>query len=323
MWIIPKTWQPYSACAADTVGSIEALSWQGLELESSLMWRSKPTQLQTWCRRWKRVSWLRHLFGRISKPCHFSRIEAALTSWLVGIHANRLAVPAKDLGRMTPDTSGQTSPESSKQLDLFDVSLKTSRDTLPKGSVTSSATWADWVTEQRGEYSARLQSWHLTREKGFSSWPTPSARDWKDGPGMAMQSIDKNGKKRNRTEQLARKVYSLWPTPTQDSASSRTGKYKQGGTGLQVAVKLWPTPTTAEATKISCQPNHGQQGLSNHQSIQGQPTRPKMDKSQCGQPGLTRHSMTGKSAGLLNPGWVEQLMGLPTGWTDLGCWGTE
>jgi hypothetical protein len=28
-------------------------------------------------------------------------------------------------------------------------------------------------------------------------------------------------------------------------------------------------------------------------------------------------------AGHLNPNWVEWLMGVPTGWTDLGSWGTE
>jgi hypothetical protein len=27
--------------------------------------------------------------------------------------------------------------------------------------------------------------------------------------------------------------------------------------------------------------------------------------------------------GKLNPNWVEQLMGLPVGWTDLGSWETE
>ena len=31
----------------------------------------------------------------------------------------------------------------------------------------------------------------------------------------------------------------------------------------------------------------------------------------------------GKAQGKLNPDWVEQLMGLPTGWTDLGSWATE
>ena len=37
-------------------------------------------------------------------------------------------------------------------------------------------------------------------------------------------------------------------------------------------------------------------------------------------------STTGKSRelqGKLNPDWVESLMGLPTGWTDLGSWATE
>jgi hypothetical protein len=27
--------------------------------------------------------------------------------------------------------------------------------------------------------------------------------------------------------------------------------------------------------------------------------------------------------GHLNPNWVEWLMGVPTGWTELGCWETE
>ena len=31
----------------------------------------------------------------------------------------------------------------------------------------------------------------------------------------------------------------------------------------------------------------------------------------------------GKAQGKLNPDWVEQLMGLPVGWTDLGSWATE
>ena len=35
----------------------------------------------------------------------------------------------------------------------------------------------------------------------------------------------------------------MYPTPTQDSASERTKKYKQGGTPLPMAVKMFPTPT--------------------------------------------------------------------------------
>jgi len=31
----------------------------------------------------------------------------------------------------------------------------------------------------------------------------------------------------------------------------------------------------------------------------------------------------GTAQGKLNPDWVEHLMGLPAGWTDLGSWATE
>ena len=37
----------------------------------------------------------------------------------------------------------------------------------------------------------------------------------------------------------------MYPTPTQDSASERTKKYKQGGTPLPMAVKMFPTPSAS------------------------------------------------------------------------------
>jgi len=116
----------------------------------------------------------------------------------------------------------------------------------------------------------------------------------------------------------------------------------------RTAAQNWPTPTTAEGTKIGNQPNFGQVGLSNHPSIVGQPDRAKLNKSgksqeSWGTPGTSaamsatitenlvnrnvgnleeqqgRQSIGGK----LNPDWVEHLMGLPAGWTDLGYWETE
>jgi hypothetical protein len=110
----------------------------------------------------------------------------------------------------------------------------------------------------------------------------------------------------------------------------------------------WPTPTTAEGTKIGNQPNYGQVGLSNHPSIVGHPDRAKLNKSGKPQgsqawptprankvhPVITEENREqlanrnkanleediaghcGKATGKLNPDWVEQLMGLPTGWTD-------
>jgi hypothetical protein len=50
----------------------------------------------------------------------------------------------------------------------------------------------------------------LNLQSAVKLWPTASARDWKDTPGMARESPD--GK--SRKDQLARAVYAdLWPTP--------------------------------------------------------------------------------------------------------------
>ena len=69
------------------------------------------------------------------------------------------------------------------------------------------------------------------------------------------QSIGKHReleKKRSKEKKETRnKSYTLhfvdhvqmYPTPTQDSASERTKKYKQGGTPLPLAVRMFPTPT--------------------------------------------------------------------------------
>jgi len=109
------------------------------------------------------------------------------------------------------------------------------------------------------------------------------------------------------------------------------------------AAKSWPTPTTAEGTKIGNQPNFGQVGLSNHPSIVGHPDRAKLNKSGKSQEswstpqardwkGAEGRAYKGQtkdlpaqteSQGKLNPNWVEHLMGLPAGWTDLGSWETE
>lgn len=52
-----------------------------------------------------------------------------------------------------------------------------------------------------------------TRQTGSTRdhWPTASARDWKDTPGMARTSINRDGSK--RTDQLARAVYAAEDTP--------------------------------------------------------------------------------------------------------------
>lgn len=57
------------------------------------------------------------------------------------------------------------------------------------------------------------------------------------------------------------KGFGLLATPTQDSASGRKKKYKQGGIPLTVAIQKWPTPTSTERSGINPKTGRGQ-GLS-------------------------------------------------------------
>ena len=142
--------------------------------------------------------------------------------------------------------------------------------------------------------------------------------------------------------------------------TTRKGRTAPANLREQVHPENWPTPTTAEGTKIGNQPNFGQVGLSNHPSIVGQPDRAKLNKSGKNpeswptprankvHPQITEENREhlanrnkanleediaghcGKATGKLNPDWVEHLMGLPVGWTQLptawtdsGCSATE
>jgi hypothetical protein len=131
------------------------------------------------------------------------------------------------------------------------------------------------------------------------SWATPNARDWKDSVTKVAKTR-KDGKKRN--DQLPRQI-------------------------AELNQKNWPTPDVAQAQKVSNRPNYGQLGLANHPQVHGKEVdREPMKKDRPGQPGQEVSSTNGKnqeSYGKLNSAWVEQLMGLPTGWTDLDFWEME
>ncbi len=295
MWIIPINYQPSSVSALDMVASKEDLTLQELNIESSLMWRSKPSPVQTWLRRWKRISWLQHLFGRILKPSQHKSFETRLISSLAGIPASRFQQQDSEREQMTPDTSGPLSSGTSKQLDLFDASLKTSMGTSVSDSEKSSKTWKALVTQRRGEYSARLKRARLIRESESTFWPTPTTQDNNQIKGKDKRGTTLGGAVRQ------------WPTPTANSRDAtpswtKTRNGKQAvEPNLAGAVLMWPTPTVGEE-------KFRLKGTS--------------QASRC----LEAKARTGKldsAPGKLNPDWVEWLMGVPTGWTDLGSWETE
>ena len=106
---------------------------------------------------------------------------------------------------------------------------------------------------------------------------------------------------------------SSWGTPKEQDSRAASWDRGKSNLGEQVhgMAKNWPTPRAGNPG--SRKPGTGGKILAEeakkHNGLQDQ------EKS----------NTSGKNQGSpkLNPNWVEQLMGLSTGWTDLGSWGME
>ena len=182
-----NNYQPSSASALDMVESKEDLNSQGLNIESSLMWRSKPSPLRTWSQRWSKVSWFQLLSTRILKPSQLISFEIQLTSSLEDIRANRLAWQEERKPLTIPDTSSPTSSTMCEQLDLLSASSRMSKDTSTEDLNQSSKTWKAQVTIQRGEYSVRKKLAHLTKGNASSFLPTPTATPYGNNRGSSRE----------------------------------------------------------------------------------------------------------------------------------------
>ena len=219
----------------------------------------------------------------------------------------------------------------------------------------SCQTWKDWVTKQRQEYSLRVKSACHIREKESSSWATPTTG--RADQQMSPSQLKRNSMNLAQQAEVNEINYPTPRTSDAEGGTvqakiSKTGQfYRENKKGEKWSVKLkdavesWPTPTVAEGTKIPNQANYGQIGLSNHPSIVGLPMREKgikdgktfptpMARDYKDTPGCKAGQMTTSKQALryqqdqtknntngsklvLNPDWVEQLMGLNVGWTNI------
>lgn len=317
MWILPKNYPLSSHYVADMVESSEDLSLLDTIIDSSLFVRSKPMSKSSLLRKWKRDTWFQRLCGQILKPSQHRSFETKLMSCLQVIPANRSAKLGNGGGKMIHDTCGPISRNTSEQLDLFDVSSRTCKDTSRWDSPQSSQIWKNWVIEQRGEYSQRKKSALRIKEKECLSWPTPIASS--GGAGYNQNNL----RGVHQGNPLATAVMNF---QLDQDKTSMNGKNQE--------LSNWPTPSAVEGIKITNQANYGQKGLSNHPSIVGPVTREKDIKSRKENwPTLTKSDMKDtwnggrgetlvskikeKRSGKLNPDWCEQLMGLPVGWTKI------
>ena len=178
--------------------------------------------------------------------------ETQMSLW-EGSLANQCQSQEKEKEQMTTAISGQ------KCLDSLGRSNPNSLlGRMCKELLTSKTAWYSdrCVTTWKMKVSKSNVSLFQLRAsvlgtKGTESglWATPNTMDHlpprsKEGT-LKLQQGHRKGRTKpaNLREQVDPETMKMYPTPTQDSASERTKKYKQGGTPLTVAVKMYPTPT--------------------------------------------------------------------------------
>ena len=271
--------------------------------EKSLTWRGKDFQSRTWLQRWKRVNWMKRLCSLTLRPSHTENFVDLWTSYLAASRANPSVLLESVKALKTHDTCSPTSEMESQSADLDLFSWRTSKESsLVKQqksnqfSNMSLANWKAWVTKQRQEYSQRLKLVHHTKGSEFSSWATPTCHLAKEGAFPAEYT-------RNTPTLTAQAVgiqnLKQWPTP---SVGDEEKRRMQGSSQASKSLS-----SLAVQGKLMSRPN----GLQD----QRKPQKNGSSQEFC----LKQKTKSTR----LNPNWVEQLMGVPVKWTDLGSWGTE
>ena len=205
MWILPSQ---LSKCAPGMAAlDLESKTSLASDCEPSHIVSLRGSLKPISSVRWKKDSWMQHLFGAILKPSHTNLFTDWWTSSLRDTLVSHSLPLESEPVKKTQDICGlglQT------EFDFFSqqcVSLKMSKDTSRWDSPQSSVIWKNWVTKCRGEYSLRVKLAHLTSANDSSSWPTAAARDYKGESGAGRQE-----RKGNPADTLPNAV-AQWPTP--------------------------------------------------------------------------------------------------------------
>ena len=176
------------------------------------------------------------------------------------------------------------------------------------GNVSSG--WPTPATEDSGcSATARQGGENLAVAAQLTGWPTCSARDYKDSPGMSETGINPDGSERSRLDQLPR-VANLcgWPTPMAGTPA-QNGNNEAGNNDFSRKVTElagWATPRAEDAESAGMRHSRGTADTLSAQAGQDLKSSPAETASPDASPRL------------LNPAFSGWLMGYPRVWTLAG-----
>jgi hypothetical protein len=185
----------------------------------------------------------------------------------------------------------------------------------------------NWATPQASDHVEGARTAPASNQKCLGrdlnqmNWATPNTMDYMET--CSAEGVEKiasgarKGRKRpsNLREQVDKKTCDIykeqnWPTPRAGNPGSR-----KPGTGGKIlaeeAKKNWGTPQARDWK--------GAQGRAYKGGAKDLPAQTEGVPQHAGPPAPEKSNTSGKNHGSpkLNPNWVEQLMGLEVGWTQL------
>jgi hypothetical protein len=211
-------------------------------------------------------------------------------------HVSHLVPLEKEMPIQTKDTCSHTSSKESENANQVSSSLKMLKESSVQNyqetdgetqkehqfCCMSSENWKEWVTKQRQEYSLRVKSEHLIREKESLSWGTPNTMDGlpsRSYEAMKRQATNGGRKNRQRPGNLREQVDPLmcqayqeasaeanWPTMTAMEAD-KAGYYNKGQMGQSLSAMAkrgelsWPTARTSDAEGGAIETEMTQEGF--------------------------------------------------------------
>jgi hypothetical protein len=292
MWLhVPRECFPYAPATADLNSPLE---WQELPPGLSLTSKGKPILLRTLRLLWKKATYLRLLSG-MTWPR--SRAAVGVAWWKSSLRASHASPSPPQESASTSKTSGGSGP-------------------------TLSGFYATWSPEQsfwRTSQGSLFEDWDQCLER-FPNWGSMrSGRLYVRATQMSAHHTLGQGSSSSRltpsTDAPTDAPY--WPTPDAGlyggvNKGGAAGRVGAGRPALTKLAQLWPTPSARDhRSTCASEKTHERNARPLSEVVGLQAQEMKMGGGD------------GSLPVVLNPEFVETLLGLPTGWSAAACLETE